>query len=415
VFWLTPATAAGGPIFYNKFILADGVAAGAGLHAGAVVETWAGHAIKDDEKVTFFERPAPNPITEESTYRHAISQLTDNKNINGGTPEMVIKPTGVNVAFGPGTTALYGPQMARAEDSHTFPNKATAEITVVSEATLETKIKNKIGAPIPKTFNNVVSTTLEGSATAGKPLKPDMDTYHSADSLAGIFIEGARFFVKDQGLPGPFELAIKTQVFHLAPAAGSHKDTVARLTDPLFMTLFDLDTGVESIERIMTFDVEASAADVVINDLGILLAVDLSTPAAFARLAFDQPSSWVVDPYSYSARLDSAGLVVTGDTIPASGWQISSTAGRLEAFFPFGPDGQLFDFASVVPDSSLFINGNTYRYSVGGTGAAVEVAVPEPATVALMLIGGSLLGARARRCSRRRGRFGASDTGTPVE
>jgi len=404
--WIRPAQGEGDPISYSKFIIADGVKAGADLYVGALVETWGGKDVKSDEVVTWFKRPAPNPIEEPGLYAHANSTgtPTDTNNINGGTRDMVIRPTGEKIAYGAGTTPLYGPKSAKAEDAtkgHVDSNEAIAKISVFSEATLDTKIRSRAGTVEKKTFKNAVTATIEGSAVAGTPKKGDAneDTYHSANSFAGIFLEGSRFFVKDVNVQGPFELAIKTQVFHQGIGARSDKASFpARLTDPIFMTVLDLDTGAETIDRVMTFDVEAAAADVVIDEHGILLAVDLEQPGSFARLAFDQPSSWVMDPYSYGARLDAAGLSLSGDTLPLLNWQISRSADRLEAFFAFGPDGQPFDMASVTPDGSLFTDGHTYRYSVGGTGAVVEVAaaVPEPSSLILMLIGIGALASMAR-------------------
>jgi uncharacterized protein len=121
---------------------------------------------------------------------------------------------------------------------------------------------------VEKSFTNIVIFQVAGEATAGKPQKPDpevgkVDKYHSADSFAGAYVDKAKLFVRNTADTGtPFELLSKQSVAYSGTMGVDQNRKDAKVPDPLFFTVTDLDTGVAVTEKVMTLDIEARAADI---------------------------------------------------------------------------------------------------------------------------------------------------------
>jgi hypothetical protein len=374
---------------YHKIIYFDGILPNAGIEAGGVLQTWGGlstthskHNIKGNINVD---------------YPHAVPIALGPVKINKGFP---IQATGSNVGDPthiPPIPGGYNSGLIRiGPDDHTNPNSANALI-VVGMLTPNGPAIRVQGQADPHQLSNSVEIHLEGHATAGIPI--DGDNHHSADSIVAASITGANHFFQATIGPAP----VFTEYTQIVALAGADADASAKngTTDPAFFTLTDLTTGLVTIEPTMIQTIIAENALFAIDDSGIRLTVRNGDPTSYANLAFSSAiSSWVLNPYTYGARLDASGLDAYGET-PLSGWSITTTASTVEAFFAFGPGGQPFDVVRIQPDSSLLTPGHSYLYGSGSDiGAYVVVSsVPEPSTYATLGSGilGALSYARRRR------------------
>jgi hypothetical protein len=390
--------------FYTHKVQADAV-----ISAGARVQTWSGDRLVGDNatlKAAVAAAP-PNPAVPavQKPYTHA-NGLTGSKTINEGLP---IRSTDLTAATG------YDPGEIQLTDDHRNPNSATAAIKVDPRVAAGPRVEVRLppppgpppppGQPPPTTRKQLadsVKTVISGSAHAGKPV--DFHTWHSADSFGAVELAGAQTFsVVENGQIPVLEAFAQTVMSGGVDNTAPGKDRGGN-RDPLFVTLADLDTGSLTREAVMRQDLDWVNAQYSLDDSGIRLAVASGDPGSFVSLVFETLSNWVLDPYTYGARLDASGLTAFGAT-PLSGWIVTTGPIWIEAFFPFGPGGQPFDFVQVRPPESLLSVGHSYRYDVGAGGGVFEVAnVPEPSS--LVLFGSLLLwfAYLTRRTGRRQGR-----------
>src|SRR5262249_15490035 len=124
--------------------------------------------------------------------------------------------------------------------------------------------------------------------------------------------------------------------------------------DPYFVDLLDMDLDTVTRQEVMAREVVAVGALYSIDDNGIRLTINRRDPASSVSLSFSSAiSSWVLNPYTYGAKLDATGFSAFGAT-PVADWVITPTADTIEAFFAFGAGGQPFDYAIVnAPDSQF--------------------------------------------------------------
>ena len=236
---------------------------------------------------------------------------------------------------------------------------------------------------------NTVHTVLKGSVEAGDPT-PDKHDLHSADSFAAADLGLPAFqVVEGGGIPSISLAGRNTMIGGRYQVAGRVKFD-GKVVDPYYVTVNDLHTGAVTTEAVMTQTLDYTNALFSLDDEGIRLTVDRHDPSSFVELIFSSSSDWVLNPYTYGARLSNLGFEGFGLT-PASGWTLSQTTDAIEAFFAFGPGGLPFDHAEVRPPDSLFTPGRSYSYDVGASDGAFEVAaaVPEPSTMVMACTAGA--------------------------
>lgn len=377
-------------IEYDKFVIFDGVKAGASVDGGALVETWAGAGHSDSHATI-------GTLTRQFTH---ASKETAKKDIHGATLKQIIQPGAAVVFFTRQTETVWDPARITAVDPppHAASSSATSKVSVHSEPSLTRKVREDKTTVKEREFKNAVTVTLSGSAVAGVP--SDGDKYHSADSWAGVSIAGAETFTNHLGdVPRPFTIAGKTGVAH-AGAADEKPGKPQGHHDPYFITVNDLTTGDSTSMEIMRESVYVEGADVFMDDTGIRLSVNRHNPLSSVRFDFSSETPWVLNPYAYGASLDNSGFTLYGDALPLAGWVITMTADRISASFDYGADGIPLDSALVAPPASLFTAGHDYSYDLGGGGGAFAIAtaeVPEPQSWALLLGGLAGLVALRRR------------------
>jgi hypothetical protein len=237
-----------------------------------------------------------------------------------------------------------------------------------------------------KNLMNFVVVDLSGHAFAGSIR--DKDRCHAANSAAGARITGVTetFRWTPETSEGAPIVEVAGQIF----TGASYERRMGRAQtsqgniDPYFVSLLDMTTGEIRTETVMRHEITATNGYWDLNEYGILLGIPKSDPLAFVNLVFDQPSSWVRDPYSYSARLDNMnGFVATGAL--SSGWELTEYTDKIEAFYAFGPEGMPFDFAQVSAPLDLFTVGHDYTYDLGaGDGVYERIVVPEPGPLPLL-------------------------------
>jgi hypothetical protein len=372
---------------YDKEFYADAVKAGAKILAGGVQDTWSGSPRNFD--LTILEGSPPIKCK-------VCDQMTDNTTKIGPRPGLPIalvpgKTVNDNNGFDLATVGTGGHA-----DLHDKKNDGQTRYDVFTQEQGPKQIKVTPpagGNPVDKELNNYVHVRLTGEAIAGA--LDDNHRCHAADAASGVMIEGVKtaFQVVQPGdIPvvkgagrvfsgGAFQFGV--------PQPNGRLDKSNH--DPYFATLVDLDTGDTFTEIVMQHTVEAVNGSWQIDDSGIRLAVGLNDPESFVELSFDQPSTWVLNPYSYGAHLDMNGLIATGAL--ATGWTVSTLSDRVEAFFPFGPDGMPFDSFEAAPPFSLFQAGHSYTYNIGdGDGIYEQIlGVPEPANIFLAAIGALMI------------------------
>jgi hypothetical protein len=365
---------------YQKTFFLNDVAAGAGISAAAEAQTWATPPPNEDYFVS------NHKVTDDInvSYTHG-SRRTSDKILDGTLP-FPVSPTGktVDPPLGgySGTTGL-----ATDGPPHYLPNKAQADITVNQRIpgagpVVIIRLGGGGGNTGPVALMNSVKGVISGFADSGKPTYPDADTVHSADSFGAVEIKAAKVF--QQVTPGA-QPEIEAVGRNVAVASAI---SVGSVKDPYFLTVNDLTTGVSTTEQIMSETVDAVDAGYSIDDTGILLTIDRGDPTSSLSLAFSNAvSPWVLNPYTYGAALNNTGFSAFGET-PLSGWSVTTTADTVEAFFAFGPDGEPFDSALVLPPDSLFTVGDMYTYDAGTDSGGFELQfAPEPSTFLLLASG----------------------------
>ena len=367
---------------YDKTFYTSALPTTAEIFAGALIETWSGEP-KVGNTVTYKAAVGGAPAVS-SPYDHANAYTdTSPKTINGGLGANGMADTGFTVQAG------YNPgKISIDTDNHTKPNSANAQITVDPLMHVGPMIDIRKPPGIDRrVLVDSVRTELSGMATAGTPsaLVEPTHKLHSADSFAGVEIVGAKSSFKvTTGGAIPTVEAFQQSLFkggtnQIVPGLDAGK-----ALDPVFVTVNDQTTGVVFRQVVMTGSVTWTQGTFSVDQSGITLAINRNDPTASVALDFSNASSWVTNPYSYGATLDSTGFTAFGET-PLSGWTLTQGPDTTQAFFAFGPDGAPFDSATVQPPASLFTTGDTYSYDVGTGGGVFELAaaVPEPSPLVL--------------------------------
>lgn len=385
---LTPSPGDAG-IIYNKTWYTTKASGGSEIYAGGELQTWGGSSV--EEGTWRIDSGKNGNGFTDVKYRYAFKDRLSHEQINNG---FEVHGTGKQVKQG------YHAGPVTAADKDNEPSSATAKIDVEAPADANVKLRQPGGGP-PKAdvLKGAVKTTFGGTADAGYPI--DSHRYHSADSTAGVRIPGTVFKVTDPGDTPIVEEAQGNVVFGGASGssqAGSpEKDKAAAVKDPIYAVLFDLTTNESILQEIMSQNIEYQDATIAMDDGGIRLTIDRNDPFSFVDLSFASTSPWVLNPYTYGARLDASGL--TGYGYLSSGWVIEQDADRTSAFYSFGSDGLALDYAMVQAPASLFTVGHDYELDFGSGNGVYEVAsAPEPSTLVgatLGLLG--VLGAAARR------------------
>ena len=387
---------AGADIFYMKEFFLDRVDANAPIVAGGVAETWASKEpeVKLPTLVVKAGDPAARPPVPAVTldYVRALVQTSQNK-INKGFP---ISATGNTVDSDPNKNgiAFLGNIVTSDGLDHTAMNVAIATLSVQGRKAVGPRVlvRQPGGGTVEKLLTDSVRVGIVGSAAAGKPT--DGDRVHSADSFVGVEIKAKNTFQVVGGGDKPTVEAISRNVM-----TGGRFDPTAiakgEVLDPYFVTLTDLDTNTATVELVMLQDLLWSDALFQVDDTGIRLTINRNDPESFVSLLFSSStSSWVLDPYTYFARLDRAGLSASGLT-PLSGRTVTMTSDTVEAFFPFGSEGQPYDDVLIRPPDSLFAVDHVYTYDIGASEGAFDIsAVPQTASLTLTLGGLAVLAAR---------------------
>ena len=379
----------------EKEFYSNEVAENAPINAGGRVQTWAGSDLPEDD-VTI-KAAGAGPKGAKGVTRHFVHASTLTSGPKVLPPGLPIAATGNTVAQGyTGTTTT--------ADSHVAPNSASATVTVdVQKFGGAARIRRPGNPPTFDTFilSNSVHGKIETRTTPGLPT--DHDKYHSADSFAGAEITAAKTFIKTGTIGNvPIFQELGRNTVSLGGSSAVDRDNNASeggvLRDPWFLTVNDLTTGVSTRQEFMTEDITYSNASIVLDDSGMHLTVRLGDPTSVATIDFSTELPWVVNPYSYSVRLDDSGLTLGGST-SLGDWNVTTTGSTMTADLSFGADGMPFEEADVMPDASLFTNGDAYSYDVGRGGGLSEFAtsIPEPANVAMLLSGLALMAGLSRR------------------
>lgn len=370
---------------YDKEFYANTIKADAKIAAGGIVETWYGSPRNNHEIVTL---PGEDPI---------VCKVCDTPT---KPPTLVGPRPGLPIALLPGGVTVstdIGGGIATYEskahgDAHTEQNLGASGYIVETRDSgpKNVRIRQK-GQPLQqKVLNDYVKANVFGNAFAGTPTPPDKDRCHAADSAAGVMIQGAAETFRVVG-GGDVPVVVAAGrvftggAFNYEPPGSQKRSRVEKGNlDPYYVSLVDLTTGETSTEVVMQHTMDAVNGHWEIDDTGIRLVVSRDDPEAFVDLAFDQPSSWVLDPYSYSAHLDINGLVTAGEL--TSGWTVSTLTETVEAFYAFDSEGMPFDYVEVAAPAELFNPDHDYTYDVGAGDGAFErvlAAVPEPSSFVL--------------------------------
>jgi hypothetical protein len=396
---LIPIESARAESFSVKEFLLNNVARNADIFAGGLAETWASKFSSVQANRVVIRAANPNSVPPvqavERSYPSGSTQ-TKQKTFNKGLP---ISATGKNVdkenKDQPGVAYF---DDASARDEHVLANSADAAVLVDLRKTVGPRVtvRKKDGSTEQRVLADSVKTSIGLKSSAGA--LEDGDGVHSADSFAGAEIRAQdTFIIADKDQKPPIVEAIGRNIM-----TGGNKvsidtqglDFIGGVRDPYFVTLSDLDTGTETVEQVMAQDLDWSDALYSMDDTGIRFTINRNDPASFVSLLFTTSmSSWVLNPYTYGARLDSTGLSAFGLT-PLSGWTLTTTSDTVEAFFSFGADGQPYDDVMVRPPDSLFTLNHMYTYDVGASNGLFDVVtttVPEPATLTLVLCGLALV------------------------
>lgn len=389
---LTPSSGDAG-IIYKKTWYTTKASGGSEIYAGGELQTWGGSSVEEGTWRVDSGKNG-NGFTDVK-YRYAFKDRLSHEQINNG---FEVHKTGKQVNDG------YHSGLVTATDKDAEPSSATAQIDVEKQADAAVKLRQPGGGP-PKAdvLKNAVKTTFGGTADAGYPT--DSHRYHSADSTAGVRIPGTVFKVTDPGDTPVVEEAQGNVVFGGASSsmqAGSpEKNKAAAVKDPIYAVLFDLTTDESFLQEIMSQNIEYQDATIAMDDGGIRLTIDRNDPLSFVDLSFASTSPWVLNPYTYGARLDALGL--SGYGFLSSGWTIEQDADRTSAFYSFGSDGLPLDYAMVQAPAPLLTVGHDYELDFGsGNGVSEVASAPEPSTLVGAVLGVlGLLGAAHRRRGRR--------------
>jgi hypothetical protein len=376
-----PTPYARSEINFKKIFYADQVNPDSRIWGGGQVQTWASkEKFLTKDKVTIVQ----NPLIEKE-YEHCQDN-TARKIIEEGLP---IKNLGVFASGG------WNPPQISVEDNHQLPNVATLKIGVGPIVEGPTPI-NVVGMAAPVMLKNSVKVDIEGFVNAGTI--QDGDKCHSADSFGAVQLEAKNSYIFD-GSVQKYQ-ALQKNAFiggylSVLRPDGQRVDATGVYVEPYFLEVTDLNTNISTSQIIMKQSLEYHDALFTIDDTGIRLTINRNNPNAFVSLDFTNEFPWVLNPYTYGARLDKNGLFAFGKT-PQSNWQITTTDELIEAFFPYGVEGKPFDYSDVLPPESLFSIGNTYQYDVGNDAGAYEIKtlqqVPEP-TSSLSLLALGTIGA----------------------
>lgn len=386
---------------YHKTIYWHLVKAGAGISGGARAQTWRDLPLNKTDTVPIYQPPAPKkPI--ERKYVHAAERIR--KAIIAGDPNegLPIAPiAGKDVDTADprnpaGTHSWYPATASIFTDGHNEPNSAMADIEVTKRNTTESK-DIKVNGPNgieTKTLLNWVQGDLRGFAIAGAIA--DNCTAHSADSFAGVKIDAVNSWVFD----AQHGAEVGDQIVDNVGVGGTISGPLVYkggFVDPLFLVVNDIDTGELWVEELMRQTLEYSDATYSIDEDGIRMTINALDPDSYVDLDFTTEFDWVLNPYTYGARLDATGLTAYGVT-PLSGWTVNTIGNTIEAYYDFGPDGKPLDYVQAKPPDSMFVQGHTYTYDSGGGGGVWEVTVPEPASLSVLAFGaiGVLVSTRRR-------------------
>jgi hypothetical protein len=377
--------AGGFKITLDKDLVFADVPAGATMTAGGVVETWKGNmkrdrdvAVTKDGKVRAMY---PSAVALENKAALFRSNGTD---------------YGLPIGLAPGNVDT------RAAGSDPAANLAFSASHFIfdftdqsnnAEEELRIGLRNPNGQTIPVfdennpkkpkmvALTNTVTAVMHGAAMAGTPVD---SKFHSADAVTAVAIAGQTFVRPQSKQMMPFKALGKQQVFVERSAA--RLDDKAKAEDPYFLTVTDLTTGVSTTLLVMEEEVSTTNATVTINDSGIDLNVDLTDPTSSALLSFTNEFPGVQNPYTYQADLSPTGFSASGAL--SSGWTVTDSGGRRDAFFAYSSDGQPYNSADVVPSADLVSAGDMYSYEGGASEVAVDIkSVPEPSALFLCLVG----------------------------
>ncbi len=370
-------------IEYHKNFYVDEVKPDALIKAGGQAQTWCGSKIEPDTQTIFDWHQSSTWTCKQ--YRRADTRTRISTLHHGLPPEST------------GKTASDGWQdMTVAVDDHVQKNSAGVMVYVSPRKVEETVMKTKKG---DRTFRQYVQVDLDGSAGPGVPDSGPNHHHqephprrHSADSFSAVQLKGTKYF-QDIGDPstrllgevGEYDMRGGCWADPNHDPMGKKKEHGERL-DPSILTITDVDTGVSVTEPFMSEEAGFDNGLISLDDNGIRFTIPTNDPNAFVWLNFTTLSDWVQEPYTYGARLDADGLTAWGLT-PLSGWQVTTTADAVEAFYPFGPDGLLADYALLQPPEDLFTPGHSYQYDVGTGDGAWDAVSPEPTTLALLAMG----------------------------
>ena len=369
---------------YDKTFYSNGVNRAAPIVGGGMVQTWHGAGPKATS-VTLIGR-LQQAI--KFRYQHA-SSLSQSALIAGsrGFP--------IDVNGGTGATASTGwtpAAIAVGQPGHTVASAANATINVQKLQATGPTVNIRAGKTTIQrvALVNSVRTTIQGAATAGAPDENDRDKMHSADSHAAVSLAATQTFRQTDNKPVPtIELYSENAMWGGAQNGDGNRKgrKYGKQTDPVFVSLADLTTGGIIYEPVMNLALEWENAIYEVNASGISFSIVNDDPDSFVSMEFSNESDWVTNPYSYSVTLDQDGLSIDGWLPDATEWQRVDDGETTEWSYTFGSNGPIFDSALVQAPESLLIEGHDYAYGTGALDGAYELAVPSPASLALLSLG----------------------------